>query len=358
MKYRVVLRQGTPAYLQLYRQLREDIASGVYPFGNKLPSKRLLAEEVGVSVITVEHAYSILCDEGYAESRQRSGYFVTYREKEFLLSEGCEASAVPVSPLSHGHSEFPFSVLAKTVRKVLAEYGERILIKSPNQGCLELRTAICRYLARNHGISVQPSQVIIGSGAEYFYSLLAQLLGKNHVFGLESPSYDKIRLVYEANGITCRMLPMGRDGVDSRALEDTDATVLHVTPFHSFPSGITADVSKRMEYLHWAQERQGYLIEDNYDSELTVSTKHEDTLFSMADHGRVVYLNTFSRTVAPSLRIGYLILPPLLLEQFQHRLGFYSCTVPVLDQYVLAELIDSGDFQRHINRIRRKRRQQ
>lgn len=358
MKYKVDLALGTSAYLQLYRQLREDIADGVYPYGTKLPSKRLLAEEVGVSVITVEHAYAILCDEGYAESKQRSGYFVTYRQKEFLLGGGREQKTEPPPAITHGNSEFPFSVLAKTVRKVLAEYGERILVKSPNQGCMELRTAICRYLARNHGISVSPSQVVIGAGAEYLYSLLAQLLGKSRVFGLESPSYEKIRLVYEANGVACRMLPMGRDGVDSHALESTDATVLHVTPFHSFPSGITADVSKRMEYLHWALERQGYLIEDNYDSELTVSTKHEDTLFSMAANDRVVYLNTFSRTVAPSLRIGYLILPPLLLEKFQQELGFYSCTVPVLDQYVLAELFESGDFQRHINRVRRKRRRQ
>jgi GntR family transcriptional regulator/MocR family aminotransferase len=148
-------------------------------------------------------------------------------------------------------------------------------------------------------MSVRPEQIIIGSGAEYLYSLIALLLGKERTFALESPSYDKIRKVYEGHGISCDLLKMGYDGIKSSELERTTATVLHITPFHSFPSGITADVSKRMEYLHWALERQGYLIEDNYDSELTVSTKHEDTLFSMAANERVVYLNTFSRTVAP-----------------------------------------------------------
>jgi len=358
MKYRIQEDVSSPAYLQLYYQLRQDIIHEIYKKGTKLPSKRLLAEEAGCSVITVEHAYSILCDEGYAEARERSGYFVVYQSGEFLSTQDAPTqNESPITyPHSNGHSDFPFSVLSKTMRRVLAKYGDRILVKSPNNGCPELRKTIASYLARSNGMNVSPEQIIIGSGAEYLYSMIAQLLGKNRVFALESPSYDKIKQVYESNGVTCELLKMDSDGIKTSELKKTNATVLHVTPFHSFPSGVTADVSKRNEYLEWATKRNGYLIEDNFDSELTVSRKNEDTVFSMGKHASVIYLNTFSKTIAPSVRIGYMVLPEPLLKEFDETLGFYSCTVPVFEQYVLAELIAGGDFERHINRMRRARR--
>ncbi len=344
------------AYLQLYEKLRRDITGGVFSYGTKLPSKRLLAEETGVSVITVEHAYAILAEEGYIEARPRSGYFTIYREKDFLSVPAAGTIPVPKTTPHHPGTQFPFSVMARTMRKVLTDYGEEILSKSPNHGCAPLRSAIASYLARSHGIVVRPEQIIIGSGAEYLYTLIAQLLGKEHIFALEDPSYEKIRRVYEAGGVSCDLLKLGHDGIHSTELARTKATILHVTPFNSYPSGITADASKRREYLHWAEERKGYIIEDNYDSELTVSTKKEDPLFSLDHSGHVLYLNTFSKTIAPSIRIGYMLLPESLLERFEERLGFYSCTVPLFEQYVLAELIDSGDFERHINRVRRARR--
>lgn len=357
MKYSVDLQKEEFAYMQLYRQMKQDITDGVLPYGSKLPSKRLLAEETGVSVITVEHTYSILCDEGYLEAKERSGYFVIYREKDF--NSVAESDGKPHITPRHGNlhvQAFPFSVLAKTMRKVLTEYGDEILIKSPNHGCVELREAIASYLKRSNGMAVRPEQIVIGSGAEYLYSLLVQLLGKERVFALENPSYNKIRKVYEANGISCEMLMLGADGIQTSELENTRATVLHITPFNSYPSGVTASVSKRREYLHWAKERCGYIIEDNYDSELTVSKKNEDTVFSLAEENRVIYLNTFSQTIAPSMRIGYMVLPETMVETFEEKLGFYSCTVPVFEQYVLAELLRSGDFERHINRVRRARR--
>ena len=379
MKYYVDLNKEEFAYMQLYKQMKKDIVEGVLPFGSKLPSKRLLAEETGVSVITVEHTYSILCDEGYIEARQRSGYYVIYRESDFHvvgqshMAEGDlrydsalmdsnaardEYHHLPSHEPSHGKTkcDFPFSVLAKTMRRVLTDYDNEILVKSPNHGCQELREAISSYLKRTNGIIVRPEQIIIGSGAEYLYSLIVQLLGKDRVFALENPSYHKIRQVYEANGVVCEMLTLGRDGIKTGELEKTNATVLHITPFNSFPSGVTANISKRQEYLRWANSRNGYIIEDNYDSELTVSKKNEDTVFSLANNNTVIYLNTFSQTIAPSMRIGYMVLPEILVEKFERELGFYSCTVPVFEQYVLAELIRSGDFERHINRVRRARR--
>lgn len=355
MAYRIDGESQKTAYMQLYEQLRRDIVGGLYPCGVKLPSKRLLAEETGVSVITVEHAYTLLAEEGYIEPRERSGYFVIYRVDDFAPLH--ETAVRPVMP-RHPHTAamtFPFSVLARTMRRVLAERGEEILVKSPNHGSEELRGAITAYLARRHGMAVEPRQVVIGSGAEYLYSLLAQMfLGQT--FALEDPSYDKIRRVYEASGLTCERLPMEADGIASDALAASKAGVLHVTPFNSFPSGVTAGASKRAEYLRWAQRRGGYVVEDNYDSELTVSTKNEDPLFTLSDGERVIYLNTFSRTVAPSMRVGYMVLPPSLLARFEDTVGFYSCTVPMFEQYVLAELLNSGDFERHIHRVRRARR--
>lgn len=363
MKYHIDEKNTKPAYLQLYEQLRSDIVGGILPYGGKLPSKRILAEETGVSVITVQHSYAILCDEGYVESRQRSGYFVIYKESDFVSApDATSISAASAATPDHTvtkHSvktDFPFSVLAKTMRRVLLDYGDNVLIKSPNRGCPELRSAIAAYLGRSNGMQVRSEQIIIGAGSEYLYSLLLQLLGKDRIFALEDPSYAKICQVYQANGITCDMLKMGTSGIKTTELTRTQASVLHVTPFNSYPSGVTASVSKRHEYLRWAEHRNGYIIEDNYASELTVSMKHEDTVFSMSKHGSVIYLNTFSETIAPSIRVGYMVLPEKLLTGFEAKLGFYSCTVPVFEQYVLAELLNTGDFERHINRVRRKRR--
>ena len=366
MNYRIDKNAGEPAYMQLYSQLREKIVGGVYRRGDKLPSKRLLAEEVGTSVITVMHAYDILCDEGYVEPRERSGYFVEFDAPEISpgwvapktageLSSGSAASgAFDAAPAP----AFSYPTLAKKMRKVLSDYGERLLVKSPNRGAPELRSALSAYLARSCGIFASPDQIIVGSGAEYLYSLIVQLLGRDEIYAVEDPSYDKIRRVYSAAGAAVELLPMGPDGVKSDALAASRARVLHVTPFNSFPSGVTAGATKRREYLALAARRDGYIIEDNFDSELTVSRKPEDTLFSLSADGRVIYLNTFSRTVAPSLRAGYMVLPPRLLTEFDRRLGFYSCTVPLFEQFLLADLLNDGDFERHINRVRRQRRRQ
>ena len=355
MKYRIEKDSPQSAYLQLYHQLRGDIVSGVYPNGKKLPSKRLLAEQTGVSVITVEHAYAILCDEGYLEPRERSGYFVSYSAADcFPVAEPDSVRQLPSA--RDLADDFSFSVLAKTMRRVLSEYGESILVKSPNNGCTELRKAIAAYLARCRGINVAPSQIVIGSGAEYLYGLIVQLLGRERVFALENPSYEKIRRVYLANGVTCDMLRLGSDGIRTSELARTDASVLHVTPFHSFPSGITASAGKRSEYIRWAHSRGGYIVEDDFDSEFTLSSKAEDTLFSLEPKRSVLYLNTFSKTIAPSMRLGYMVLPESLTDAFEQSVGFYSCTVPVFEQYVLAELLSNGDFERHINRVRRRRR--
>lgn len=351
---------NAPSYIRLYRKLREDIVSGVYAFGDRLPSKRLLAEENGVSVITAEHAYALLLEEGYVESRQRSGYFVTFRVEEGFA--GTEQSTyaddkveMPLPPDTE--MTFPFSVLARTMRSVLSDYGESLLSRSPNEGTLFLRTEISRYLARSRGIAVPPERIIIGSGSEYLYNLIIGVLGRDKTYGIEDPSYAIIEKTYRLSGVDLELLPLGKDGLESSALRSCRADVLHLTPYRSFPSGVTASASKRHEYIRWAREGR-YLVEDDYESEFSVLKKPEDTLFSQSKKDNVIYMNTFTKSISPSLRVGYMLLPEHLLPVFKERLGVFSCTVPTAIQYVLAQLLKNGDFERHINRVRRAKRRE
>lgn len=409
------------AYLKIYTKLREQIINGNYKNGEKLPSKRTMADETGTSVITIEHAYGLLEDEGYIEARERSGYFVCYSDEDlfpisdYVMPDFSEMSIAPerkikkrkersekktgsdVSELSQGllpdfgkqnlhmthgviyeklfsdqipednaspdqYEEnkytFPFPSFARTIRKVLSEYGEKLLEKSPNEGALFLRESIARYLQRSRDISVQSDQIIVGAGSEYLYSLIVQMLGRDKLYALEDPSYEKIRKVYEANGARCEFLKLGARGIHSSELRKSEAQVLHVTPFDSFPSGITATAGKRREYISWAESHSAMIIEDDYASEFSPSTKSEDTLFSLESDHTVLYLNTFTKTISPAIRVGYMVLPKSLTETLKEKINFYSCTVPVIEQYVLAEFLNSGDFERHVNRVRRRRRQE
>lgn len=357
MKYRINPEQH-PVYLQIYKLIRDDIIAGVYPLASKLPSKRLLCEELGVSTVTVEHAYELLCEEGYAKSRERSGFFVIFNKSDGF------AATVEQQHTSHtfrtsdkrDYPDFPYSVLRKTMRMVLTEYADVLLEKSQNSGCTELREAIKRYLIRNRGMNVESEQIIIGSGSEYLYGLIIELLGRGRIYGIESPSYKKIEQVYAAAEVSYDSLPLSHDGIDSEALNRSGATVLHTTPYRSFPTGITASANKRHEYIRWASRGERIIIEDDFESEFSVSSKPEDTLFALSVNENVIYMNTFSKTISPALRVGYMVLPKPLVKEFNEKLGFYSCTVPTFEQYVIAELINSGNFERHINRVRRKLR--
>ncbi len=358
MKY-IIDKEKRPVYLQLYSKIRDDIVNEIYPYNSKLPSKRSLAEDTGVSTVTVEHAYGLLCDEGYVEGRARSGFVVIFRKTDgFASSAKPERTYHPICHAEHSSTDFPLSVLSKTMRKILTEHGELLLERSPNPGYTELRRAIKRYLERNRGINVNAEQIIIGSGSEYLYRLIVELLGRSRVFAIEAPSYRKIEQVYKATEIQYELLPLTQSGIESKALLKTAAAVLHTTPYRSYPSGVTASASKRHEYVRWASEKGRYIIEDDFESEFSVSTKPTETLFSLSESDNVIYMNTFSKTVSPSLRIAYMVLPRHLVENYEKKLGFYSCTVPTFMQYLLTELLDNGDFERHINRVRRKKRKE
>ena len=340
-------------YVELYRKLKDEILSKKYSFGDKLESKRTMADKLGVSVITVEKAYSMLLDEGYIYARERSGYYVSElnglaplptieRVKPPLLEEESEDEG----------EDFEYSVYIKTLRRVVSEKRERIFIKTSGKGCAALRNAISEYLFRYRGMYAPPQRIVIGSGSEQLYESIVKLLGREKLIGIEDPSYSQIEAVYSGMGVRNRKLPMASDGISSGALSD-EIDVLHVTPFHSYPSGVTASMGKRGEYLEWSKKNGGYIIEDDFDSEFFLPGQPIETLYSMDKNDSVIYINTFSKSLSPAMRIGYMILPESLMEKYEATLGIYSCTVPALDQYVLAEFISSGSFERHLNRKRR-----
>ncbi len=348
------------AYETVYGILRQEIVSGVYGYGEKLPGKRTLAERHDVSVITVSHALELLADEGYISPRQRSGCYVSYRSAEGYAGFS-QPPAVPLPSrdpalTSADVDGIPFSTLAGIMRRVLSEKQKSILVKSPNSGIPELRRALSRYLARSREIVVSPEQIFIGAGAEYLYGMIVELLGQDLIWGIEQPCYSKIEQVYRARKVSLQMLPLTEDGICSDALRNCTASVLHISPYRSYPSDVTASASKKAEYLHWAAQGNRWIVEDDYESEFSLHARRAETLFSGSRHQNILYLNTFSRTISSALRVGYLVLPERLLSRWEARCGFYSCTVPAFEQYVLAELIDSGHFERHINRVRRRLR--
>ncbi|SEF95181.1 GntR family transcriptional regulator / MocR family aminotransferase [Eubacterium ruminantium] len=352
------LSHSQPLYIQLYERLKKDIVNGIYPYGHRLPSKRIMAEETKASIITVKHAYELLCDEGYLESRERSGYYVSFREDDGFVRSEKEMISYARPEYMMPELSFPFSVLARTMRRILTDYGEQVFEKAPNKGCVELREEIRRYLGRNRSVYADIEQIIVGSGAEYLYNLIVGLFGMGTVFALEYPSYEKIEKVYRAAGVQIEKLPLGENGIESDALSSTRADILHVSPYRSFPSGITASASKKHEYIRWAAQNDRYIIEDDFESEFSVSRKAEDTMFALSEHDNVIYMNTFSKTISGSLRAGYMVLPKRLVDRFDTELGFYSCTVPTFEQLLISELIRNGDFERHINRVRRKKRRE
>ncbi len=344
-------------YYLLYQQFKSLILSGEYSADEKLPSKRVCADMHGVSLITVERAYATLEDEGYIYSRERSGYFVCKIDTP-ASAQLTEAKA-PISHLKENHAlpkkrDLEYSLWFKTVRRVISEYGEELFVKAPNKGCAVLRNALSDYLYRYRGMVAEPQRIIIGSGSEQLYEIAVKLLGRDKIYGIENPSYSQIRAVYTGAGAKICPLKFGNEGIESSALQNSHFDVLHVTPFHSYPSGVTTSISKRYEYLNWASRSESYIIEDDFDSEFFIPGHPIAPLYSLDNRGCVIYINTFSKSISPSIRIGYMILPQSLADTFDKRLGMFSCSVPVLDQYVLAEFIKSGDFERHLNRARRK----
>ena len=355
LTYELKKSPGVPLYEALYRCVRADILQGVLAPGQKLPSKRALAQNLEVSKITVEAAYNQLLAEGYIRSQEKVVYFVEAvdrpRPAAPVPAAAPPAPEPPVLDLTgNGTEQFPFSIWSRLQREVMLDYGRRLLLPLPNRGVPELRQAIADHLSAFRGMSVSPENILIGAGTDFLYNLLIQLLGRDLVYAVEEPGYDKIRKIYAAGGVQCVSARMDESGVLPRTLPQ--AQVLHLSPSHHFPTGLVTPPARRRELLEWAGDT-GWIIEDDYDSEFRFDAHPMSALYTLDGKGRVIYMNTFSKTLAPSIRISYMVLPTELMARFQRELGFYSCTVPSFEQYTLAEFLRRGCFEKHINRMRK-----
>ena len=357
-----------PLYEQLYLYIRREIAAGVLAAGERLPSKRALAAHLKISVVTVESAYQQLLAEGYIRSEPKRGFFVQALEPAAPAPAPAPelkapAPAAPPS-LTYDFSTnavdtglFPFSTWARLSREVLSRRDTALLDALPPQGIPELREAIVRHLYRFRGIKADPSQVVVGAGSEYLSALLVQLLGAEGGWAVEDPGYHKPARIFAASGARVCPIPLDGQGLRVDALEGSGARVVHVTPAHHFPLGMVMPMPRRSALLAWScQGENRYIIEDDYDSEFRFSGKPIPALQGLDSGERVIYLNTFAKSLAPSLRIGYMVLPPHLAQRYREQFLFYSSTVPSFEQYTLALFMERGHFERHIARARTRYR--
>ena len=352
-------------YEYLYKCIKNDILQGTIKAGEKLPSKRTFAKNLGISVITVENAYEQLIAEGYIYSIPKKGFYVTDLKKEVETEKKTVTrEMVPITGGESGYfadftsnqtqSElFPFTVWTRMIREVLGENQIQLMTNPPCGGIYPLREAIAKYLKEFRDMTVLPEQIIIGAGTEYLYGLLIQLLGREKVYAVENPGYRKIAKIYRSWKVACEYIDMDEEGVRIEELQRKQVDILHISPSHHYPTGIVMPVSRRYELLGWASKSsRRYIIEDDYDSELRLGGQPIPTMQSIDVSDRVIYMNTFTKTLASTVRISYMILPPPLLEQFYERLSFYSCSVSNFEQYTLGKFIEEGFFEKHINRLR------
>lgn len=402
-------------YEHLYKEIKNDILMGNLKAHEKLPSKRALAAHLNVSVVTVENAYSQLLAEGYIYSKPKSGFYVCDVKAEdadvvgarnaYYTSEyesGTKASVMKnnarqntasdepdvaymrgIRPEDHvtehthvirEHAEasgqnrffadfvnnstlsenFPFSTWTKLMRETMMDDREKLMKRSPSGGIFELRKAIADYLYQFRGMSVSPNQIIVGAGTEYLYGLIIQLLGRDSVYGVENPGYQKIQHIYDAYQVKCCYIDMDESGVNIDSLEKSGADVVHISPSHHFPTGTVTPASRRYELLGWAAKQEGrYIIEDEYDSEFRLVGNPIPALQSIDASDKVIYMNTFSKSLSSTIRISYMVLPIPLMVRYNHVLSFYACTVSNFDQYTLTRFIQEGYLEKHINRMRK-----
>ena len=348
----------------LYETIKSQILSGILVAGEKLPSKRALADHLGISVITVQNAYSLLQVEGYITSIEKKGFFVNDIKNDTVqFSSESVQFPTEVQPASQWRADFsssatsfekfPFSLWSKTMRHVLSTRDKNLLQKTDTKGIFELRHAIAHHLRDFRNMSVSEEQIIIGSGSESLYTTLIQLLGTEHCYAVENPGYKKISAVFELNKAQWQAGDIDGEGMNPESLKKIGATVAHVSPSHHFPTGIVMSVRRRNELLLWANQAENrYIIEDDYDSEFRFHGKPLPTLQSADKNGKVIYINTFTKTLAPSFRISYMVLPKQLVRKFEVKFDNFSSPVSAFEQLTLAQFISDGNFARHINRMK------
>ena len=364
LTYNFTNKGSDSLYEYLYKCIKNDIINGKLKVGEKLPSKRTFAKNLGISVITVENAYEQLVAEGYIYSMPKRGFYVSdlnvielstkdIKKEQVVLTSGNTSYLADFSSNQTDSEIFPFTIWSRTIRELLNENQNLLMTNPPCGGIWELRTAIANYLQEFRAMHVSPEQIVIGAGTEYLYELLIQLLGNHLNYGVENPGYHKIAKIYDSMKVGYKYINLDENGVAIEELEKHKVDIIHTSPAHHFPTGIVMPISRRYELLGWVSKSPDrYIIEDDYDSELRLSGKPIPTLQSIDVSDKVIYINTFTKTLSSTVRISYMVLPISLAERFYHTLSFYSCTVSNFEQYTLARFMENGSFEKHINRLR------
>lgn len=352
-----------PIYEQLYHHIKTEILNGNYPNNTKLPSKRQLASYLHCSQNTVQNAYHQLVSEGYIVAKAKSGFYVCELEGIIDLDKDSQSPAnlLPAKAwaqydFSHNgvdFESFPFTQWRKITREVIDEDDQTLLKSGHPQGDINLRTSIAKYIHQSRGVNCHPKQIIISSGTEYLLQLLIQLFPRDYIYGLESPGYEKLSMIYKRNYASYRAISLDKKGIIPSQLETSGANVVCISPSHQFPTGNIMPISRRIQLLNWSAEEGGrYIIEDDYDSEFKYSGKPIPSLQSLDTGGKVIYMGSFSKSLTPALRISYMVLPEELLQSYKERLNFYICPVSSFQQKTLYQFINQGHFTRHLNKMR------
>ena len=356
-------RSRIPLYEQIYDYIKTDIQSGRIPYGEKLPSTRFLSKHLEVSRSTVELAYEQLLSEGYIESVPYKGFFVAQIDELYHLKkdkpqpqkERKEARRYryDFTPNGVDLKSFPYNVWRKLSKDILLDDRTELFRSGDSQGEYGFRSAICSYLYQARGVDCTPDQIIVGAGSDYILMLLGMILGMDHTIAFEDPTYKQAYRMAGGMSYNCIPVSMDKNGMKVTELEKSGADIAYVTPSHQYPTGVIMPIRRRMELLKWACEAQGrYIVEDDYDSEFRYKGKPIPALKGYDASEKVIYLGTFSKSIAPAIRLSYMVLPKPLLEAYEQKARFVNSTVSKVDQLIVQKFIEEGYYERHLNKTR------
>ena len=355
-------------YQQIYEHIRQEIREGKLLAGERLPSTRSLAEYLQVARSTVDYAYDQLLSEGYIEAKPYKGYFVCRLEGIFTMEQqemtepevvrpdsqedGTQVQ-VDFSPYGIDMTGFPFGVWKRITKNILNDSNSELFAQGEPQGDYDLRMTISRYLHSSRGVNCRPEQIIVGAGNDYLLLLLEKILGRHVGIAMENPTYKRAYRIFQSFAYRIYTVDMDDKGMRADRLSGLPGPAAYVMPSHQYPTGAVMTIGRRAELLRWAEkEPDRYLIEDDYDSEFRYRGKPIPSLQSSDKRGKVIYIGTFSKAIAPAIRVSYMVLPESLLEVYRRDCSFYSCTVSRIDQRILNEFIRDGYFERHLNKMR------
>lgn len=357
-------KSGKNLYEQIYEHIKNEIQKGNIQYGERLPSTRLLSAQLAVSRSTAQLAYEQLLSEGYIEAVPCKGYFVCQMEElyhleqnpalqEEAVKEPSESFLFDFTPNGIDLDHFPYATWRKLSREVLQDDKKELFHLGDAKGEPSLRSAICTYLHQARGVNVQPSQIVLGAGNDYLQMLLSRMVGTEHRIAMESPTYRHAYDIFQRLGYDCCTVSMDKYGMSVKELRESGADIAYVMPSHQYPMGIVMPIKRRQELLQWASEAPGrYIIEDDYDSEFRYIGKPIPSLQGSDSNQRVIYIGTFSKSIAPAIRISYLVLPVHLLKQYEKLGRSFSCTVSRIDQQILQLFMERGYYERHLNKMR------